>query len=213
MPAQPLLAQLDLSELEDCIPEQIRSIVLVSNAELELCKSTLELIKTSAPCLFVHHNTAKNLDLLRRKYPTNSCEMLFIRGNGIGYWGLKDSTGEPFYSSRSDIQHCGIFALRGQLDLSNRPEIQKINLSWLTTLEQQEHYPHNKRPSTGFYTRKLFEAVGHRRANIQVCTLGFSPDPGYWNNSMTHHHDFSFEAKELHHSEQLQRHHPLDRAN
>ena len=88
MPAQPLIAQLDLSELEDSIPEQIRSVILVSNAKLEPYKSTLERLKTSAPCLFIHHNLAKNLSFLRKKHPTNSCEMLFIRGNDIGYWGL-----------------------------------------------------------------------------------------------------------------------------
>ena len=139
MSAQLSLAQLDLRELNDSIPKEIGSVVLVSNADLDLSAGTIQRIHEQGSCLFVHHNHAHNLTRLRHHYPEQSCEMLFIRGNGIGYWGLVDSTKEPFYQRSHAIPHCGIFALRGKLDLSNRPEIQKINLNWLSTLEQQEN--------------------------------------------------------------------------
>ena len=211
MPAQPSLAQLDLSELNHAIPEGIRSIVLVSNADIHLSTSNIQQIQNRGPCLFVHHNHAHNLTSLRHHYPEQSCEMLFIRGNGIGYWGLANNTGETFYQSSHAIPHCGIFALRGKLDLSNRPDIQKINLTWLITLEEQENYPEGKRPSTGFYTRKLFAAIAEQRSDLKICTLGFRADPAYWNSKSVTHHDYVFESNELLHSEQSGRHVPLDR--
>ena len=142
---------------------------------------------------------------------SQSCEMLFIRGNGIGYWDLSNSTGEPFYQRNNTIQHCGIFALRGKLDLSNRPEIQKINLTWPSILEQQENYPEEKRPSTGFYTRKLFSAFAEQRTGIKVFTLGFQPDAAYWNSKTVTHHDYVFESNELQRSVQKGCHVPIDR--
>ena len=185
-------------------------MMLVSNADLHLSTATIQRIQEQGPCLFVHHNHAHNLTNLRKHYPEQSCEMLFIRGNGIGYWGLADSTGETFYQRSNAIPHCGVFALRGKLDLSNRPEIQKINLNWLSTLEQQENYPDAKRPSTGFYTRKLFAAIATQRTDTKICTLGFRPDAAYWNSKSVTHHDYVFESKELLLSEQKQRHIPLD---
>tara|TARA_B100000035_G_scaffold209258_1_gene178964 strand:+ start:212 stop:847 length:636 start_codon:yes stop_codon:yes gene_type:complete len=210
MSAQLSLAQLDLRELNDSIPKEIGSVVLVSNADLDLSAGTIQRIHEQGSCLFVHHNHAHNLTRLRHHYPEQSCEMLFIRGNGIGYWGLVDSTKEPFYQRSDAIPHCGIFALRGKLDLSNRPEIQKINLNWLSTLEQQENYPDAKRPSTGFYTRKLFAAIAKQRTELKVLTLGFHPDASYWNSTSVTHHDYVFESLELKRSAQKGCHVPLD---
>ena len=213
MKAQPSLAHLNLSKLENAIPSHIQSAVLISNANLLLSANTLNRLKEAAPCLFVHHNHAQNLSILRKFYPPKSCEMLFIRGNGIGYWGLADSTGESFLQPKAGIPYCGTFALRGKLDLSNRPKITKIDLNWLTTVEQQENYPENKRPSTGFYTRKLFAAVQQRRSGFKVCTLGFRVDPGYWNAKTVTHHAYTFESDELILSALKQCHEPLDDAN
>jgi hypothetical protein len=213
MQSQTSLAHLDLSELEDAIPIHIKSIILISNAELHLSTQTLQRLKEESPCLFVHHNHAHNLNTLRKIYPPKSCEMLFIRGNGVGYWGLADNTGESLYRPQSNILSCGIFALRGKLDLSNRPEITKINMNWLSTLEQQEKYPNSKRPSTGFYTRKLFAAIKERRPELKVCTLGFEPDARYWNSRTVTHHDYVFESNELIRSAIARHHNPLDGSN
>ena len=60
MPVQPSLAQLDLSELEKAIPQEIKSVVLVSNADLHLTTTSLQLIQQLGPCLFIHHNHAHN---------------------------------------------------------------------------------------------------------------------------------------------------------
>ena len=102
MPVQPSLAQLDLSELEKAIPQEIRSVVLVSNADLHLTTTSLQLIQQLGPCLFIHHNHAHNATTLRQHYPKRSCEMLFIRGNGIGYWGLVESIGTTLHQRSRD---------------------------------------------------------------------------------------------------------------
>lgn len=211
MEGSTILSNLDLDQLQEAIPAQVKTIILVANTPLEANLSLSErLSQTRQACLFVHHNHAQNLNTLRTCYPSNSGEMLFIRGNGIGYWGLNNSIGSPFYHEDPNVQHHGIYALRGKLDLSERPEIKKINLEWLRVIEEQENYPIDKRPSTGFYTRKLFEAIAQQRENLEICTLGFSADPRYWNSKTVTHHDFQFESNELLKSEQLRRHHPLD---
>lgn len=210
MPVQPSLAQLDLSELEKAIPQEIRSVVLVSNADLHLTTTSLQLIQQLGPCLFIHHNHAHNATTLRQHYPKRSCEMLFIRGNGIGYWGLVESIGATLHQRSREIPHCGTFALRGKLDISARDDITKINLAWLTALEQQEKYPEGKRPSTGFYTRKLFAAIAERRTDLKVYTLGFQADGNYWNAKKVTHHDYIFESQELLRSEHQRLHSPLD---
>ena len=203
-----------LDPLNQAVPTTVKTIILVANTPLNLKESSLEkLSHVKQNCLFIHHNHAQNLHTLRDYYPSESGEMLFIRGNGTGYWGLKQNIGTPFYDQNSEIPHHGIYALRGKLDLSKRPEIQKINLEWLTAIERQEKYPSNKRPSTGFYTRKLFEAIAQQRGDLLICTLGFSADPGYWNATKVTHHDFQFESKELLRSMQQRRHHPLDDHN
>ena len=147
MQSQTSLAHLDLSELEDAIPIHIKSIILISNAELHLSTQTLQRLKEESPCL------------------------------------------------------------------SNRPEITKINTNWLSTLEQQEKYTNGKRPSTGFYTRKLFAAIKERRPKLRVCTLGFKPDASYWNSRTVTHHDYVFESNELIRSAIAQHHYPLDEIN
>ena len=203
-----------LDPLSQAIPTQVKTIILVANTPLILSNSLLEKLSgIKQDCLFIHHNHAHNLNALRHYYPSDSGEMLFIRGNGIGYWVLTNNIGSLISDQDPKIPHRGIFALRGKLNLSKRHEIHKIDLEWLTAIEDQEKYPSNKRPSTGFYTRKLFEAIAQQRGDLQICTLGFSADPGYWNATNVTHHDFQFESKELLRSMQQHRHHPLDDHN
>jgi hypothetical protein len=203
-----------LDPLSQAIPTHVKTIILVANTPLILNEILSEKLSlANQTCLFIHHNVAQNLHTLRDYYPADSGEMLFIRGNGTGYWGLTNNTGSPFYNQNPEIPHYGIYALRGKLDLSQRPDIQKIDLEWLTAIEEQEKYPSDKRPSTGFYTRKLFEAIAKQRGDLQICTLGFSADPGYWNATRMTHHDFQFESQELLRSMEQHRHHPLDDHN
>ena len=86
-----------LDPLNRAIPIQVKTIILVANTPIILSSSLLEKLScANQTCLFIHHNHAQNLHILRDYYPSNSGEMLFIRGNGPGYWGLTNNIGSPF---------------------------------------------------------------------------------------------------------------------
>ena len=191
------------------IPERIKAIILISNTNLNLSANTKKRLKSLPQCIFVYHNMATNFKQLRCYYPRDAGEMLFIRGKGFGYWGLQGNVGEPFYATDPKIPFYGTFALHGKLDLSQRKDITKIDSSWLQAIEEESSYPIDQKPSTGFYTRKIFNNVQKCRPTLEIHTLGFSSDPNYW-QQRTISHSGAFEAEDLLNSERSQLHHPLD---
>ena len=82
---------------------------MVANTPLILSNSLLEKLSgTKQDCLFIHHNHANHLNALHHYCPSDSGEMLFIRGNGIGYWVLTNNIGSLFYDQDPKIPHRGI---------------------------------------------------------------------------------------------------------